>query len=101
MRCTKSPSMSFDRDTGDIVLERRRGGHSCVPEPGRIGGGGEFAMGWKRWINYYKSSPRAHVMAAILTVVWLSDFPLTLRCVSVEGRRDNDQRLTLTANVSP
>lgn len=36
---TKSPSMSFDRDVGDMGLERRRGGHSCVPEPYWLGGG--------------------------------------------------------------
>lgn len=31
--------MSFDRDVGDIGLERRRAGHSCVPKPGWLGGG--------------------------------------------------------------
>ena len=34
-RRTKSPSISFDGNIGDIGLERRRGGHSCVPKPGR------------------------------------------------------------------
>lgn len=36
--------MSFDRNVGDTGLERRRGGHSCVPEPEWLGeeaGGGE------------------------------------------------------------
>lgn len=38
-RRTKSPSMSFDRNIGDIGLERRRGGHSCVPKLDCLGGG--------------------------------------------------------------
>lgn len=38
-RRTKSPSMSFDRNVGDIGLERRRGGHSCVPKLDCLGGG--------------------------------------------------------------
>lgn len=49
-RQTKSPSMSFDRNVGDTGLERRRGGHSCVPEPEWLGveaGGGEV------WSVYY------------------------------------------------
>lgn len=31
--------MSFDRNVGDIGLERRRGGHSCVPKPDWVGDG--------------------------------------------------------------
>ena len=36
--------MSFDRNVGDMGLERRRGGHSCVPEPYRLGGGEVVCM---------------------------------------------------------
>lgn len=45
-RQTKSPSMSFDGDVGDIGLERRRGGHSCVPMPDRLGGGEVVSVWW-------------------------------------------------------
>ena len=38
-RQAKSFSMSFDTDAGDIGLERRQGGHSCVTQPPRWGGG--------------------------------------------------------------
>lgn len=69
--------MSFDRNVGDIGLEKRRGGHSCVPKPDWLGGGGGCAcvcvwwmvggvrMGdscdWTQLINYYKSSLKPHV----------------------------------------
>lgn len=71
--------MSFDRNIGDIGLERRRGGHSCVPKLDCLGGGEVMSvcvfvcvvdwrgvgMGgscdWTQRINYYKSSLGPHV----------------------------------------
>lgn len=65
---------SFDRDVGDIVLERRPGGRSCCGRPRGRG----FAKGGLDWwvvrpggvvtrINYYKSSlgPHAYDSGAI------------------------------------
>lgn len=96
-RQTKSPSMSFDRDVGDIGLKMRRGGHSCVPKPDWLGDGevvsvcvwyigGGVRMGgcwdWTQRINYYKSPPRPHVYGCYANCCLTIRFPSrTLQCM--------------------